>query len=141
MAEKSKQAISDEVALKEVIDFVQKWKRRPQKEDLIKEDYPDVIEAVKSGNLVFDENQRPIYTLRSPIKTSEGNVHLDKVEFRIRVKPTTQADLADGLKLQTQQAKYVLRVISYIIDQPLTMLDKFEGDDYDTIQQICTVFM
>ena len=137
----TKEVINREVAIQEVRSFLEKFNRRKQYSDeKIEEDYPDVLEAVQLGLLVFDDNKIPSFTLETPVHNQDGEVVLKDVTFRTRIKPSTKADLASGIDLRKDAAKYSLNIISYIVDQPRAMLDKFEPFDYDVIQQVSSVF-
>lgn len=137
----TKDALSKEVAIKEVRSFLERFNRRKNfTDDKIEEDYPDLLEAVQLGLVVFDDKKMPTFTLESPVKNDEGEVVVKDVTFKTRIKPSTKADLAHGIDLRKDAAKYSLNVISYIVDQPRAMLDKFEPFDYDVIQQVSSVF-
>lgn len=142
MTKKStKEVISREVAIEEIRSFLGKYIRRTEfTDEKIEEDYPDVLEAVQMGLITFDDKKVPTFTLETPIKNEDGDVAVEKVTFRTRVKPTTKAALGEGIDLRKQAIKYSLNVIAYIIDQPKPMLDKFEPFDYDVIQQTSSVF-
>jgi hypothetical protein len=77
----------------------------------------------------------------NPIKNDAGDVSKSFVEFKTRIKPTVKADLAGGINLQKDVAKYSLVVIAHIIGVTVRELDKFESEDYDVISQLATVFM
>jgi hypothetical protein len=135
-----KQVISEEIAVNEVLDFINYYSKKPIQIDDVKEKHEAIVEAVVSGNLVF-EDKKPIYTLVHPIKNDKGEVSRDKVEFKTRIKPTTKADLAKGIDLQKDVANYSLRIIAYIIGSTTKELDLFEPIDYDVISEISTLFM
>lgn len=138
----SKEVISEEVALNELKSFIHKWVKRPCKDDQLADEYSDILEAIKSGNLVIDSVTKvPVYTLLDPIKNEDGNISKTTVEFKTRIKPTTKASLAEGLDLKKQVAKYSLIIISHVIGCTVNELDRFEKEDYDVISQIATLFM
>jgi hypothetical protein len=134
-------AISKDVALLDLEKFVNKFVKKPVPFNELEETYPDVLEAIMDGLLVFDENQNPTFTLKYPIKGEEsGNVVLDKLTFKTRIKPTQLAEIAKGLNPQKEIFTLQLKMTSHIIDQPMSMLDKFERYDYDVISQVASVF-
>lgn len=142
-----KNKISEDVALAELKGFLNKYKakeiRRGQlKDDKIKEEYIDVLEAIQDGYMVFDEKHTPTYTLRHPLTTESGDKDLavTEIKFKSRVKPTVKADLMDGLKVETQLGKFQIRYIGYIADLSRGEIDKLDPDDYDVIMQIASVF-
>lgn len=137
----TKEVISKEVAIEEIRNFLNKYNRRQDFSDSkIEEDYPDALEAVQLGLLVFDDKKVPLFTLETPIKDDDNEVVLKQVSFKTRIKPSTKANLAEGIDLRKQAVKYSLNVVAFIIDQPKPMLDKFEPFDYDVIQQVSSVF-
>jgi hypothetical protein len=136
-----KNLINEELAVKSVHDFLCRFQKSPTNIDKVKEEYPDTVEYVKKGLLVFDESQKPTLTLQSPLKNDKGDITIKDVEFKTRIKPTAKADLADGLDLQKQSAKFSLRLIAYIISQPIALLDRFEMEDYDVVTEVAAVFM
>ena len=135
-------ALSHEAALEEMHKFLGIWKNdETYTDDRIEEDYPEVIKALESGRLVFESDKmKPKYVLSDPIKNDEGDTTLSELEFKTRIKPSTQADLADGLKLETQSLKYALRLIAFIIGQPMAMIDRFGKKDYKVVSQLASVF-
>lgn len=134
-------AISKDVALVELENFVNKFVKKPVSFDELEDTYPDVLEAIMDGLLVFDENQNPTFKLKYPVKGEEsGNVVLDSLTFKTRIKPTELANIAKGLNPQKEVFTLQLKMTSFIIDQPIAMLDKFERYDYDVISQVASVF-
>lgn len=145
----SKKVLATEVALKELTKFLKKHKAKEFRRgtiqvDKISEDYIDVLEALEFGNLTFDEKGNPKYTLIEPIvpeeKGADASLGIREITFRTRIKPSVKADLMDGLDVQKQAGKFSMRYVSYIIQQPIAILDKFCNDDYDALSQICSVF-
>jgi hypothetical protein len=135
-----KKVISEDVALDSLELFVNKWVKKPAPKDELKESYSDVFDAICDGLLVFDEKQNPSYSLKEAIKSDTGNVVVDKLSFRTRIHPSTLADISEGLNPQKQMFKLQLRMTSYIIDQPIAMLDKLGRYDYDVVSQLAAVF-
>lgn len=138
----TKNVISEELALAELKSFIHKWVKKPVQDDKLADEYSDLLEAIMNGNLIIDsETKQPVYNLIYPIKNDAGNVSKSTIEFKTRIKPSTKADLADGLNLQKQQAKFSLRMIAYITGSTTAELDLYESEDYDVITQIAVVFM
>lgn len=145
----SKKVMPQEMAIGELTKFLKKYKKKEFRrglmtDDKIKEDYVDVIEALEDGYLVIDEKLNLKYTLREPLmpedKNADVSLGIKEITFRSRVKPSAKADLMDGLDVQKQAGKFSMRYISYIIQQPIGILDKLDSDDYDVLSQICSVF-
>lgn len=135
-----KVVISKEVALDELETFINRFVKKPAPKEELEETYPDVLEAIMDGFLSFKEDGIPVLKLKDPIKLEDGSILIPEINFRTRIKPTTLADLAKGLHPQKEVFTLQLRMTAYIIDQPVSMLDKFERYDYDVINQIATVF-
>ena len=135
-----KTVISKEVALVELELFIHKFVKKPVVFDLLEETYPDVLDAITEGYLSFDEAGLPVLKLKDPIKSESGNIVLSELTFKTRIKPTALASIAKGIDLKNDTLTLTLRIISYIIDQPVQMLDKFERYDYDVINQVASVF-
>lgn len=134
-------AISKDVALLDLENFVNKFVKKPVQFNELEDTYPDVLDAIMDGLLVFDADQNPTFELKYPIKGEEsGNVALSKLTFKTRIKPTQLADIAKGLNPQKEVFTLQLKMTSFIIDQPIAMLDKFERYDYDVISQVASVF-
>lgn len=133
-------AISKEVALEDLEKFINSFVKKPVPANELEESYPDVLEAIMDGFLSFDADGLPKLKLKFPIKTEGGEVAVSDITFRTRIKPTTLADLAKGLHPQKEVFTLQLKMTSYIIDQPVAMLDKFERYDYDVISQVASVF-
>lgn len=143
----SQTKVSNEIALSEFTKFLQKHKSRELKrgkltQDKIQEDYIDAIEAIEEGALIF-ENGKPIFMLRDVISPPDGedqSLAISKLEFRSRIKPSDKAKLMEGLNPEKQSATFTLRYLAYIIKQPLPVLDKLSQDDYNAVNQVCSVF-
>ena len=132
--------VSKEVALTELETFVNKFVKKPVPLNELEETYPDILQGIMDGLVTFGEDGVPIYTLKFPIKTDEGDVFLSVINFKTRIKPTTLADLAKGLHPQKEVFMLQLKMTSYIISQSIGMLDKFDRYDYDVINNISAVF-
>ena len=137
---KNKEVVNEEVALNELEVFINEWVEKPEPKDKLKEAYPNMLEAIVSGNLVL-ENNVPSYTLVAPVKNVKGEVSLSDVTFRTRISPSNQASLGKGLNIQLDQLQYALNCISYIINQPIAIIDNFGKRDYNTVREIASVFM
>lgn len=137
-----KNVISEEIALDELKKFIHKWVKRPCKDEELADEYPDILEAIMLGNLKIDPTTlEPVYTLVNPIKNDKGEVSMSQVTFKTRIKPNTKADLANGIDLKKQVAKYSLIVTAYIVGVTTRELDLFDREDYDVISQVAVVFM
>ena len=137
---KNKEVISEEVALNDLEAFVNEWVEKPESKDKLAESYPNIMEALISGNLVF-ENNIPSYTLATPVKNVKGEISISEITFRTRISPSNQAGLGKGLNIQLDQLQYALNCISYIINQPIAIIDNFGKRDYNTVREIASVFM
>lgn len=135
-----KEVVSKEVALNELEKFINSFVKKPVQKDQLENVYPDILDAIMDGFVLFDESGLPKYKLKFPIKNDEGNVSLSEISFRTRIKPTQLAEIAKGLNLQTDVLTLQLRMTTFIIDQPVAVLDKFERYDLDAINQIASVF-
>lgn len=133
--------VSKEVSVQEIQKFVEKYDDKKKEDWEIEQDYPHVIEAIKSGHLVFDENSNPVYALRYPILNEDKEVAVSEIKFRTRIKPQQLSDIMKGLDISKNQIEYTLRCLAYLTFQPKAMLDKFEKFDYKVIEQISTVFL
>ena len=142
-----KSKINEETALVELKAFLKKFNEREfrrgkLKDDVIKEQYIDILEGIMDGLIVFDSKMKPTFNLRYPIETESKDKDLGvyQVEFRTRIKPSTKADLMDGLNPEKSAAKFSLRFMAYITGLSISELDKLEQVDYDVLNQICSVF-
>lgn len=137
---KNEKVVSEEVALNDLELFVNEWVEKPEPKDKLKESYPMMLEALISGNLVL-ENNVPVYSLANPVKNVKGEVSVSEITFRTRISPSNQAGLGKGLNIQLDQLQYALNCISYIVNQPIAIIDNFGKRDYNTVREIASVFM
>lgn len=137
---KKENVISEDVALNDLEAFVNEWVEKPESKDKLQEFYPMMLEAIVSGNLVL-ENNVPTYTLATPVKNVKGEVSVSEITFRTRISPSNQASLGKGLNIQLDQLQYALNCISYIINQPIAIIDNFSKKDYAAVREIASVFM
>lgn len=139
--------VPTEVAIVELTNFLKKHKekdfrRGKMTQDVIEEDYVDVIEAIEDGLLVFDEKSKPTYTLRNPLYATAEDKSLQKTEvtFRSRIKEADKNLLMDNLDIKKQMGTYTIKYISYITQLSMTEVKELETDDFDVLNQICSVF-
>lgn len=133
-------AIEEKVALQELTNFLNIHLMSQVKEEEVKEDYPILLKAVESGNLIL--NEEPVYKLTQPLKGEESQeVILEEVKFKTRIKPSQLANLSRGLNLSKDSFQYALACTAFIISQPKGFLDKFNKRDYTVIQQLSAVFL
>lgn len=141
-----KKKVSRDVALAEWTEFLKihmkkEFRRGKMTQDRIEEDYIDVLEAMEDGHLVFDGN-KPIYTLRDPLfaDASDKSLKVETVTFRSRIKEADRTLIMDGLDLEKKRGTFVLKTLSYITQLSMTEVKKLEKDDFDVLNQICSVF-
>jgi|GEM_PF-1724271 len=146
----SKQKVlATEVALVELTKFVKKHKAKEFRrgkitEEQIPTEYIDILESLEDGNLEFDENLNPKYTLMDPVlpteKNADASLGLREITFKTRIKPTSLANIMQGIDVQKDSGTFSLKYMSYITGLSLIMIDKLSKDDYDVLNQICSVF-
>lgn len=139
--EQENQKVSEEIAIKEIQKFVEEFEGVKKDDWQVKDHYPQMLQAIQEGNLVFDDKSKPRLTLKQPIMNDDGEVSLSEIDFRTRIKPTQLAEIMKGVDLSKNQLEYSLRAISYLTKQSRVMLDKFGKFDYKVIDQIATVFL
>jgi hypothetical protein len=132
--------ISEDVALNDLEAFINEWVEKPEPKDKLAESYPNILESLMDGNLLL-ENKVPVYTLVSPVKNVKGEASVSEITFRTRISPSNQASLGKGLNIQLDQLQYALNCISYIINQPIAIIDNFGKRDYAAVREIASVFM
>lgn len=139
--------VARDVVLKELTAFLKKHKKKEFRRgkvtpESIEEDYVDVIEALEDGLLVFDEKQKPTYTLRSPLfaDAEDKKLIVKEVTFRSRIKEADKNLLMDNLDIKKQMGTYTLKYIAYITQLSMTEVKELDTDDFDVLNQICSVF-
>lgn len=133
--------ISNENAVKELIS-VYSSHNSPKKiteEDVI-EKYENALDAIKRGNLVF-ENNIPTLKLTEPVKDEEGDIICDSITFKTRIKPKAMASLAKGIDFKKDSFSYVLRSQSFLSGQSEGVIDSLSKYDYDVVSQVCNIFL
>jgi hypothetical protein len=134
--------ISKEVALVELEKVVNWFVKKPVPVEELEETYPDVLEAIMDGLLVFNTDNVPTYKLKNPIKGEEsGSVVLDSLTFKTRIKPTDQRKIAFGIDFKKDPIGFQHKAIAYLTSQPELMIDNYSRYDLDVIQQVSTLFM
>lgn len=130
-----------ETAIADIINFVAKWDEKTKTEDEILEGYPDMIDALMSGDLTIDENLKAEYRLTTPILNDKQEVAYELIKFRTRIKPTDLAEITKGMNISKQQHLYLLKCMSYITGLPVPTCDKLTKKDYRVLDQISTIFL
>lgn len=132
--------VAEDVAIQDVKAFVEFHKEESFEDEKIKEDYPDVIKAVQRGLMTFDEEQTPVFRLRSPLKTESGGIALDEVTFKTRIIESDKARLAKGIDFKNDTFTFLSKLKAYYIGQPVALLDKMGKFDLRVIDQVSSVF-
>lgn len=142
-----KKQVSQDVALKDLTEFLKKHKQKEFRRGLvsdesIKEDYIDVLEAIEDGLLVFDKHLKPVYTLRQALfqDAEDNSLKVTEINFRQRIRPADRNLLMDGLDVSKQIGTYTLKYISFITSLSMTEVKELEKDDFEVLNQICSVF-
>ena len=140
----SKQVISTELAVSELKKFLKthllKEDRRGKLTDeFIEEEYADVLFAIEEGNLVFVDN-KPVFTLFEPLLNDEGQPSVTEISFRARIKGADKVMLMNGIDPKKQLGDYMIKIISFITQQPQPLVKRFGQQDFDVLNQICSVF-
>lgn len=135
-------AVSEEVAVKEIVDFYNFFALEQLTEEEILEDLSIVKKAVMEGLLVFDsESKVPTYTLKDPVKNDAGDIALETITFKTRIFPNDHVKLSKGLNIQKETMAYAMRCTAHLAGlASANYLNKFSKFDYTVIQQIGTVF-
>lgn len=107
----------------------------------VEKDYPKTLNAVKSGNLTFNDYLIPVYKLIQPLnKGTEFEV--TTLNLKTRVLPSVGASLAKGIDLQKDQMTYGLIMMAHISGfATYKELDNLCKKDYQLIQELAPVFM
>lgn len=128
-------------AILEVQNFVKKWDSKLKKEWEIKDDYPNLLQAIQFGLVSFDKDLKPVLKLKDPVLNDKEEVALGQIVFRTRIKPQELANVMKGLDISKNQVEYTLRCFAFLTGQPIAMIDKFSKFDYKVVEQLSTVFL
>lgn len=144
---KETKKIAADVAVQELESFLKihmkkEFRRGNMDREKIEDEFPDVIEAIEDGLLVFNEKNQPTYKLRYPLfeKAENQDLVVKEVSFRTRIKGADKSVLLDGLDPKKQVGTYIVKIISYITQLSITEVKELEREDYDTLNQLCSVF-
>jgi len=139
--------VNKEVAFKDVKSYLEKhlkkeFRRKQMPDSKIYDEYEDMIEAVEDGLLIIDSKGKVEYTLRYPLFTDkeDAGLAIKKVNIRGRIKAADKHLLMDGLDVQKKLGTYTLKIIAYITEVQLADVKQLEKEDFDTINQLCSVF-
>ncbi len=132
--------VSEDVAVQDVLDFVSKYNKKVKDGDKVLDLYPDVVEAVRLGNLDLSKEQ-PELKLLEPVKNTDGDIVFDVLKFRTRMKPSDHRRVSKGIDVSKDQLLFGHRCIAFIIDQEVAMLDRIEKDDYRICDQLSNLFI
>lgn len=133
--------VPEEVAVEDMISFVSKWDEQVKTEEQVKELYPDVLKAIQSGAMTFDDDLKPTYSLQSPILNDKGEVSYKEIKFRTRIKASDLANITKGMNISKEQVLYLLKCMSYITALPTPIIDKLSKKDYRVLDQLSTIFL
>lgn len=141
MKEKTSVKVSEEIAEQELIGFYNHYSLIPGEDSEILEELSVAKIALMQGLLKFDDDKKPSYTLKDPIKNEAGDVSLSEIQFKTRIFPNEHVKLSKGLNIQKQTMEYALRCQAHLAQLPsVSYLNKLSKFDYTVVQQIGTVF-
>lgn len=132
--------IDETVAITDFREFYAKHNRKPIEDEKILEQYPDVIEAIKLGNLDLTGTQ-PMYNLAKPVLNDDGGNDTMAVVFKTRILPSEQRSISKGIDVAKDKLFFVHKCYAHIIGQPVQMLDKFSKEDYAVVEQVSALFI
>lgn len=133
--------VPEEIAIKEVKDFIEHHQDETISEEQVAIDYKETVRAVMRGLLNIQEYNAPVYKLRDPILDDQGNIVYDSIPFITRIKPLTMAALQKGVDLSKDQLKMVNIMTTYYTQLgSVALLDKLSKVDYKVIQQVTGLF-
>lgn len=142
----SKNVMARDVAVEELKGFLKQhlkkeFRRGTMTDEKIEEDYPDVLDALEDGFLVF-ENGSPKYKLREPLKDKDTQeVAVSEINnFKTRIKGADKTTLLNGIDPKKQLGDYMIIIISHISNLNKELVKKLEKEDFDVLNQICSVF-
>src|SRR6184192_1122159 len=90
--------VAEDVALQEVTEFVEFYAMNEQTEQDIRENYPQIIQAVRLGLLCLTDESAS-FSLKDPIKTESGSIALGDVQFKTRIPFSEIKKLSLGLNI------------------------------------------
>ncbi len=133
--------ISEEIAVKELQEFVEKYNYNEKSESEIIEEYPMVLRAVKEGLLIFDDELKPIYTLKYPLILKDDDLSVKEIKFKTRIKPLELKRIAGNPQVTKNQQFFALKCLEFLTGCSIGEINEFEKYDYQVIEQISTVFL
>ncbi len=136
-----KVAVTEEVAIKELVEFYNYYALEPLEEIEILEGMNIAKLAIIQGLLTFDEDLVPTYKLKNPIKNDKGEISLSEIKFKTRIFPKDNIRLSKGLNISKQTFEYSMRCMAFLAGlSSSSYMNKFSKFDYTVIQQVGTVF-
>lgn len=132
--------MAEDLAIKEVSEFVELFAMAEQTEEEISDNYPQVVQAVRLGLLILN-NENATFTLKDPLKTESGSIALSEFQFKTRIPFSEKKKLSSGINMQKERYEYFGRVMAYTIGQPVAILDKIKPFDLKVIEQLSTLFI
>lgn len=140
MFTETKEVVSKEVAVQEVLEFVHKNGHKKVTLEDIEENYSHILEKVMSGHLQLEGI--PVLKLEEPIKNEDGEEIQNEVEFKhTRIKPSQMSGITKGLDLKKDPFGFITRCTSFLLWEPISMLDKLSKNDYKVVEEMTPVFM
>lgn len=134
-------AMSEDMALLELGSFLEDYLFEKLEDKRIKKDYPQVLSALMSGNLVLD-NGIPFYKLKEAIRTNEGEVDLDSVKFRTRISVAEKEVLAKKNDLREDPLGYSYSCMAFVMNlRSKAYLSKMGRYDLKVCEQLSTLFV
>lgn len=133
--------VAEEVAVKEVKDFIEYHLDEAIDEVQVAKDYRDVVKAVMRGLLDTSNPDSPKLILKQPIVDDKGNEAVSEVTFLTRMPPSVVASLARGIDMQKDALTLANKMTAWFTQQDaVAMLNKFGKVDFKVIQAVVGLF-
>lgn len=126
--------VSEDVAIKELIDLVEIYQFIQIDEKKVKEDYPQALMAIKKGFLRI-EDETAVYKLYDPKKGIE-----DEISFKTRITPLEQSNVTKGINVKEEQMSLALKMLSFLSGLTQGELNSLSKFDYKVIEQVSGIF-
>lgn len=136
-----KAVMTEEAALIELGGFLKEYLFETLEDKRIRRDYPQVLSALISGNLVFKDGT-PEYKFKEPIRTNEGEIDLASVVFKTRISVFEKESLARKNDLREDPLGYSYSCMAHVMQlRSKAYLSKMGRYDLKVCEQLSTLFV
>jgi hypothetical protein len=134
------QKITEARAIEDFENWLDYKKIRDKKRSSFQDSEESIIAAIMDGSLVICEDFKIEYTLLFPITNDKGEITLEKIKLKPRIKAHEIESKMKGVKANDIDGR-IRGYISALSGQNSAIIKKLDTEDYGILREIASYFL